>query len=41
MSVNKIKKQKTEHCVIKRKLKFGNCGNFLEATQLYKTFRKK
>ena len=34
MTVVKIKKQKTKACVIKRKLKFENYKNFLEATQL-------
>ena len=33
MMLLKIKKQDTKKCVIKRKLKFENCKNCLEATQ--------
>ena len=36
MTVVKIKKQKAQKCVIKRKLKFENYKNCLEATQLEK-----
>ena len=32
--VVKVKKQKAQECVIKRKLKFENYKNCLEATQL-------
>ena len=34
MIVVKIKKQKAQKCVIKRKLKFENYKNYLEANQL-------
>ena len=35
MTVDKIKKAKdTKKCVVKRKLKFGNCKCCLEATKL-------
>ena len=35
MTVVKIKKQKSQKkCIIKRKIKFENCKNCLEATQL-------
>ena len=37
--VAKIKKQTTQKCVIKRKIKFGNYKKPLEATQLDKRFK--
>ena len=34
MKVVEIKKQKTQKCVIKRKLKFENYKNYLQTTQI-------
>ena len=35
MMIVKIKKQKVEKSIVKRKLKFENCNSYLEGTQFY------